>query len=49
MKDCFGSVPVATALAAEGLEFTESKPVGGTWVLDALWARLDIGPAMRRQ
>jgi hypothetical protein len=34
--------------AGEGLEFTESRPLGGTWVLDALWARLGIGPAMRR-
>ena len=23
-----------------GLEFTESRPLGGTWVLDALWSRL---------
>jgi hypothetical protein len=38
----------ALAAAAEGLEFTESRPLGGTWVLDALWSRLGIGPAMRR-
>ena len=38
----------ALAAAAEGLEFTESRPLGGTWALDALWARLGIGPAMRR-
>src|SRR5579863_6868846 len=37
----------ARAVAAEGLEFTESRPLGGTWVLDALWQRLGIGPAMR--
>ena len=37
----------ARAVAAEGLEFAESRPLGGTWVLDALWARLGIGPAMR--
>jgi hypothetical protein len=36
------------ATAGEGLEFTGSRPLGGTWVLDALWARLGIGPAMRR-
>ena len=30
----------ALAASAEGLEFTESRPLGGTWVLDALWARL---------
>jgi hypothetical protein len=38
----------ARHVAAEGLEFAESRPLGGTWVLDALWARLGIGPAMRR-
>jgi Transposase DDE domain len=37
----------ARAIAAEGLEFAESRPLGGTWVLGALWERLGIGPAMR--
>ena len=37
----------ARAIAAEGLEFAESRPLGGIWVLDALWERLGIGPAMR--
>jgi hypothetical protein len=37
----------AKAIAAEGLEFTESRPLGGTHVLDGLWERLGIGPAMR--
>ena len=37
----------ARAIAAEGLEFAESRPLGGTWVLDALWERLGIGPALR--
>jgi hypothetical protein len=37
----------ARAIAAEGLEFAESRPLGGTWVLDALWERLGIGPVMR--
>jgi hypothetical protein len=36
-----------TAAAAEELEFAESRPLGGTHVLDAQWGRLDIGPAMR--
>ena len=27
---------------------TESRPLGGTWALDALWSRLGIGPAMRK-
>ncbi len=29
-----------------GLAFTESRPLGGTYVLDALWARLGIGKTM---
>ena len=37
----------ARVIAAEGLEFAESRPLGGTHVLDALWERLSIGPAMR--
>ena len=37
----------ARAIAAEGLEFAESRPLGGTHVLDALWERLGIGPVMR--
>jgi hypothetical protein len=31
------------ALAANGLAFTESRPYGGSYVLDALWRRLGIG------
>jgi hypothetical protein len=38
----------ALAAAAGGLEFSESRPLGGTWVLDALWTRLGIGKEMRR-
>ena len=37
----------AKAAAAEGLEFAESRPLGGAWALDALWERLGIGPALR--
>jgi Transposase DDE domain len=33
----------ALAASAGALEFTESRPLGGTWVLDALWSRLGIG------
>src|ERR1700758_5827849 len=33
--------------SAEGLQFAESRPLGGTHVLDALWERLGIGPALR--
>jgi transposase len=38
----------ALAASAGGLEFTESRPLGGTWVLDALWSRLGIGKETRR-
>jgi hypothetical protein len=38
----------ALAAAADGLEFTESRPLGGTWALDALWSRLGIGKEMRK-
>jgi transposase len=38
----------ALAASAEGLEFTESRPLGGTRALDALWARMGIGKEMRR-
>ena len=36
------------AAAGEDLQFTESRPLGGTWVLDALWAQLGIGATMKR-
>jgi hypothetical protein len=35
------------ARSGEGLEFAESRPLGGIWALDALWERLGIGPAAR--
>jgi Transposase DDE domain len=38
----------ALAASADGLEFTESRPLGGTWALDALWSRLGIGQVMRK-
>jgi hypothetical protein len=38
----------ALAASADGLEFTGSRPLGGTWALDALWARLGIGKETRR-
>jgi hypothetical protein len=38
----------ALAAAAEGLEFIESRPLGGTWVLDGLWHRLGIDKTMMR-
>lgn len=36
------------AASAEGLAFIESRPLGGIWVLDALWQRLQIGTTMKR-
>ena len=30
-----------------GLEFVESRPMGGTWTLDALWSRLGIDKLLR--
>jgi Transposase DDE domain len=38
----------ALAAAADGLDFTESRPLGGTWALDALWSRLGLSKEMRR-
>src|SRR6266478_6348776 len=38
----------ALAASADGLEFTESRPLGGAWVLDTLWSRLGIGMAVTR-
>ena len=31
-----------------GLEFAESRPLGGTWLLDQLWHRLGIDMSMQR-
>ena len=38
----------ALAAPADGLAFTESRPLGGTWALDALRAQLGIGKEMSR-
>ena len=38
----------ALAASADGLQFTDSRPLGGTWALDALWARLGIAKEARR-
>jgi transposase len=38
----------ALAASADGLAFTESRPLGGAWALDALWSRLGIGREMKR-
>ncbi|MFI7135979.1 transposase [Nonomuraea sp. NPDC050153] len=36
------------AVAADGLEFVESRPLGGAWVLDGLWRQLGIDATLRR-
>jgi len=38
----------ALSAVADGLAFTESRPLGGAWVLDALWSKLGIGKEMKR-
>src|SRR4051794_10349681 len=38
----------ALAAAGDGLQFIESRPLGGTWVLDGLWRRLRIDTTMTR-
>jgi hypothetical protein len=36
------------AAGTDGLEFIESRPLGGTWLLDGLWRRLQIDKTMTR-
>jgi Transposase DDE domain len=36
------------AAAGEGFDFLESRPLGGTYALEALWQRLGIDSVMRR-
>jgi hypothetical protein len=38
----------ARAVGVPGLEFTESRPLGGAWLLDKLWQRLGIDTLLRR-
>ncbi|NCL75537.1 IS1634 family transposase ISDha15 [Rhodococcus sp. YH1] len=40
-------VPSETVEPGAGLTFCESRPLGGAWLLDGLWARLGVGAAMR--
>jgi hypothetical protein len=37
-----------TSATDAGLSFTESRPLGGAWVLDGLWNRLGIGASMTK-
>ena len=38
----------ARAVGVPGLEFTESRPLGGAWLLDRLWHRLGIDTLLCR-
>lgn len=38
----------ARAVGVPGLEFIESRPLGGVWLLDGLWHRLGIDTLLRR-
>jgi hypothetical protein len=38
--------PLAGAEAAEGLEVADSRPLGGAWLLDALWRQLGVAEAL---
>ena len=38
----------ARAVGIPGLEFVESRPLGGAWLLDGLWHRLGIDILLRR-
>ena len=38
----------ALAAAAPELRFLESRPLGGAWLLDGLWARLGLGEILAR-
>jgi hypothetical protein len=44
----FPDPDAALAASADGLAFTESRPLGGAWVLDALWSKPGIGTEMKR-
>ena len=41
-----GEPPAAGEVAGEGLSVVSSRPLGGVWVLDALWRRLGVGGAI---
>ncbi|MCA1698363.1 MAG: IS1634 family transposase [Actinobacteria bacterium] len=41
-----GATPAAAEAAGEGLEVVSSRPLGGAFVLDALWQRLGVADAV---
>jgi hypothetical protein len=42
-----GVEAAAAASAPEGMVFTDSRPMGAAYALDALWSRLGVGAAIR--
>ncbi|MGO9296017.1 MAG: IS1634 family transposase [Streptosporangiaceae bacterium] len=44
-----GPAAAAALTCPDGLAVTESRPLGGTYILDALWRKLRIDAAMRAQ
>ena len=38
----------ARVVGVPGLAFTDSRPLGGAWLLDGLWQRLGIDTLLRR-
>ncbi|HET7328455.1 MAG TPA: IS1634 family transposase [Nocardioidaceae bacterium] len=42
------TLPDQALAESEGLSFTESRPLGGAWVLDRVWDRLGVGTAMTK-
>src|SRR3954447_26365956 len=41
------AVETGAATGAAALEVIDARPIGATWLLDALWRRLDVGAAVR--
>ncbi|GAA3240605.1 hypothetical protein ACFO1B_08610 [Dactylosporangium siamense] len=42
-----GAAPAGAAARAASLEVIDVRTIGATWLLDALWRRLDVGAAVR--
>ncbi|GAA1552878.1 hypothetical protein GCM10009827_087000 [Dactylosporangium maewongense] len=45
--DPAGVAPAGAAARAASLEVVDVRTIGATWLLDALWHRLDVGAAVR--
>lgn len=44
----FSAAEEVLTATGQSMEFTESRPLGGTWALDALWTRLGVAASARR-